>query len=184
MQMVIAPNDLFSWNNRYNKYNVTNIFSHLLPELSTWTYSVHARVLKPWRGSLPWPPAIFSFSVVTSFLFPCLGSTDVPCPRLGDPVPPPPRWRPYSGGPRTLPHRDSEQDKSYSTGDLPFWQDNTARLSFDRLPEWATSPYPRISPKCDLFIGCFVADYQHLMYLKNNLLAIFYVVGGIFPIPH
>ncbi len=46
---------------------------------------------------------------VTSFLFPCLGSTDALCSRLGDPVPLPPRWRPYSQGPRTLPYRDPEQ---------------------------------------------------------------------------
>jgi hypothetical protein len=46
---------------------------------------------------------------ITSFLFPCLGSTDAPCPRLGDPVPPPPKWRPHSQGPHTLPYRDPEQ---------------------------------------------------------------------------
>ncbi len=60
MQMVITPNYLFSWNNRYNKYSVTNIFTHFLLELCTWTHSVHARILKPWRGSLPWLPAISS----------------------------------------------------------------------------------------------------------------------------
>ncbi len=107
MQMVIEPNDLFYWNNKYNKYNVTNIFTHFLLELCTWTHSVHALVLKPWRGRLPWLPAISTFCHV--FLFPCLGSTDALCPRLGDPVPPPPRWRPYSQGPRTLPYRDPEQ---------------------------------------------------------------------------
>jgi hypothetical protein len=46
---------------------------------------------------------------VTSFLFPYLGSTDAPCSRLGDPVPPSPKWRPHSQGPRTLPCRDPEQ---------------------------------------------------------------------------
>ncbi len=45
---------------------------------------------------------------VTSFLLPCPGSTDALCPRLGDPVPLPPKWRPYSQGPRTLPYRDRE----------------------------------------------------------------------------
>ncbi len=45
---------------------------------------------------------------VTSFLFPWLGSTDTLCPRLGDPVPLSPRWRPYLQGPRTLPYRDPE----------------------------------------------------------------------------
>ncbi len=46
---------------------------------------------------------------VTSFLFACLGSTDALCPRLGDPVPLPPKWCPSSQGPRTLPYRDPEQ---------------------------------------------------------------------------
>ncbi len=46
---------------------------------------------------------------VTSFLLPCLGSTDALCPRLGDPVPLPPKWRPYSQGPRTHPYQDPEQ---------------------------------------------------------------------------
>jgi hypothetical protein len=48
-------------NNKYNKYNVTNIFTHFLLELCTWTHSVHALVLKPWRGRLPWLPAISTF---------------------------------------------------------------------------------------------------------------------------
>ncbi len=59
--MVIAPNDLFSWNNRYNEYNVTvNIYTFFL-KLYTWTYSVQARILKPWQGNLPRLPAISSF---------------------------------------------------------------------------------------------------------------------------
>ncbi len=35
--------------------------SHFLLELCTWTYSVQAPVLKPWRGGLPWLPAISTF---------------------------------------------------------------------------------------------------------------------------
>jgi hypothetical protein len=46
---------------------------------------------------------------ITSSLFPYPGLTDAPCSRLGDPVPPFPRWRPHSQGPRTLPYRDPEQ---------------------------------------------------------------------------
>ncbi len=46
---------------------------------------------------------------VTSSLFPYLGSTDAPCSRLGDPVPPSPKWRLHSQGLRTLPYRDPEQ---------------------------------------------------------------------------
>jgi hypothetical protein len=47
--------------------------------------------------------------LVTSFSFPCLGSTDAPYSRHGGPGPLFPRWRPHSQGPHTLPHRDPEQ---------------------------------------------------------------------------
>jgi hypothetical protein len=47
--------------------------------------------------------------LITSFHLPCLGSTDAHCPRLGVPVPLPPKWRPFPQGPRTLPYRGSEQ---------------------------------------------------------------------------
>ncbi len=92
MQMVIAPNDLFSWNNRYNKYSVTNIFTHFLLELCTWTHSVHARILKPWRGSLPWPPAISSFCHV--FPLPLSGLNWRPLSPLGGPGPSPSKMAP------------------------------------------------------------------------------------------
>ncbi len=108
MQIVIAPNDLFSWNNRYNKYNVTkDIYT-----LSSWSYARELTLcmLAFWSHEgvvffdfLPSPHP------VTSFHLPCLGSTDAHCPRLGDPVPLPPKWRPFSQGLRTLPYRDPEQ---------------------------------------------------------------------------
>ncbi len=66
IQMVLAPNDLFSWNNKYNKYhryNVIDIFTCFFLAMHT-THSVHAGILKPWRG--PWPPAVFSFYHVFS----------------------------------------------------------------------------------------------------------------------
>jgi hypothetical protein len=50
-----------------------------------------------------------SSHLITSSLFPYPGSTDAPCSRLGDPVPPSPKWRPHSQGLRTLPYRDPEQ---------------------------------------------------------------------------
>jgi hypothetical protein len=57
IQMVLAPNDLFSWNNTYNKYNeynITDTFTCFFLTMHT-TYSVHAGILKPWRGRLPLP---------------------------------------------------------------------------------------------------------------------------------
>jgi hypothetical protein len=48
--MVLAPNDLFSWNNKYskyNEYNVTATFTRFFSAMHT-TYSVHAGILKPW----------------------------------------------------------------------------------------------------------------------------------------
>jgi hypothetical protein len=53
MQMVIAPNDLFSWNNKAMSTMLLGIFTHSSCMLSTLTHSVHVRVLKPWRGRLP-----------------------------------------------------------------------------------------------------------------------------------
>ncbi len=96
MQMVIAPNDLFSWNNRYNKYNVTNIFTYFLLGLCTWTHSVHARVLKPLRGSLPWLPAISSFCHV--FPLPLSGLNWGSLSPLGGPGPSPSKMAPLFTG--------------------------------------------------------------------------------------
>ncbi len=57
------------------------------------TYSVHAGILKPWRGRLPWPLAVFSFCHVLSLslfglnwrsLFPPWGSGP-PFPKMAPP---------------------------------------------------------------------------------------------------
>ncbi len=107
MQMVIAPNYLFSWNNKYNKYNVTkDIYT-----LSSWSYArkLTLCMLVFWsHEGVVFLDFLPSPHLVTSFLLPCLGSTDAHCPRLGDPVPLPPKWRPFPQGPRTLPDRGSE----------------------------------------------------------------------------
>jgi hypothetical protein len=63
IQMVLAPNDLFSWKNKYNKYhgyNVINTFTCFFLAMHT-THSVHAGIPKPWRGRLPWHLAVFPF---------------------------------------------------------------------------------------------------------------------------
>ncbi len=91
IQMVLAPNDSFSWNNKYNKYieyNTTDTFLAMHT-----TYSVHAGILKPCRGRLPWLPAVFSFYHILSLslsglnwrsLFPPWGS-DPPFPKMAPP---------------------------------------------------------------------------------------------------
>jgi hypothetical protein len=96
IQMVLAPNDLFSWNNRYNKYieyNITDTFTCFFLAMHT-PYSVHAGILKPWRGRLPWLPAVFSFYHVLFLplsglnwrsLFPPWGSGP-PFPQNGAPI--------------------------------------------------------------------------------------------------
>jgi hypothetical protein len=51
--MVLTPNDLISWNNKYSKYTV--ILSHIYhnelipysPAMHVNTHSVHAGILKP-----------------------------------------------------------------------------------------------------------------------------------------
>jgi hypothetical protein len=51
--MVLTPNDLFSWNNKYSKYMVIYyaiyiaMNSLLISQLCTLTYSVHAGILEP-----------------------------------------------------------------------------------------------------------------------------------------
>ncbi len=64
MQMVLTPNDLFSWNNKYNEYVLHySIMIDSLPtfQLCTSTYSVHAGGSEPWRGHLLCLPVVFPF---------------------------------------------------------------------------------------------------------------------------
>jgi hypothetical protein len=63
MQMVLAPNDLFSWNNKAMSTMLLRIFTLSSCWLCTLTHSVHARILKPWRGRLP---SVFSLYHVFS----------------------------------------------------------------------------------------------------------------------
>ncbi len=95
IQMVLAPNDLFSWNNKYNKYygySVIDTFPCFFLAMHT-THSVHAGIQKPWRGRLPWPLVVFSFYHVFSpplsgpnwrSLFPPWGSGP-PFPKMAPP---------------------------------------------------------------------------------------------------
>ncbi len=98
IQMVLAPNDLFSWNNKYNKYNEYTSLTHALlsSQLCTLTHSVHAGILKPWRGRLPCPLVVFSSCHVSrllsslvraqlTLLVPALGIRS-PLPQNGAPI--------------------------------------------------------------------------------------------------
>ncbi len=63
--MVLAPNGLFSWNNKYSKYMniyIAKVFTFIFL-LSTTTHSVHAGISKPWGGRLPCPVVVFSSHV-------------------------------------------------------------------------------------------------------------------------
>ncbi len=129
IQMVLAPNDLFSWNNKYNKYNeynITDIFTCFFLAMHT-TYSVHAGILKPWRGRLPWPLVVFSSYHVFSLplsglnwrsLFPPWGSG-----------PPFPKMAPPFTGSRTLPYRDPEQVPCFY-----FIKSKSIRSPSEKLP--------------------------------------------------
>ncbi len=109
IQMVLAPNDLFSWKNKYKKYNEYNVTDTFTRFFLSYARTLTLCMLASWSHegvvSLDF---LSSSHSITSSLFPYLGSTDVPCSRLGDPYPPSPKWRPHSKGPRTLPYRDPE----------------------------------------------------------------------------
>ncbi len=95
VQMVLAPNDLFSWNNKYSKYidyNDTDTFTCSFSAMHT-TYYVFAGILKPWRGRLPWLLVVFSSYHVFTLplsglkwrsLFPPWGSCP-PSPKMAPP---------------------------------------------------------------------------------------------------
>ncbi len=96
IQMVLTPNDLFSWNNKYSKYTI--ILSRLYAlttdslfifQLCTSTYSVHAGILKLWRGRLPCPLVVFSFHYVSRLSFSFVRSQltlPVPAMRIRSPL--------------------------------------------------------------------------------------------------
>ncbi len=52
MQMVLAPNDLFSWNNNTMSYILVMDMLHYCCPMHNDTYSVHNRSLKPWWSHL------------------------------------------------------------------------------------------------------------------------------------
>ncbi len=104
--MVLTPNDLFSWNNKYSKYKdiyINNAFTFYLlaMHINSLCACWHPEVVKE-SSSLSSRRLLIS-PRITSSLFLCLESTDAPCSRPEDPAPPFPRWRSHSQGPRTPP---------------------------------------------------------------------------------
>jgi hypothetical protein len=53
MQMVLAPNDLFSWNKNTMSYILVMDMLHYCCSMHNDNYSVHYRSLKPWWSCLP-----------------------------------------------------------------------------------------------------------------------------------
>jgi hypothetical protein len=87
IQMVLAPNDLFSWNNKYNKYNeynTTDTFTRFFSLCTPFTLCMLASWIREGVVFLGFLPSSHS---ITSCPFPYLGSTDAPCSRLGDLAP-------------------------------------------------------------------------------------------------
>jgi hypothetical protein len=89
-QMIYFPETINTISMRIQCYRHIHLF---LLKLCTLTYSVHAGILKPWRGRLPGLPAVFSFYHVFSLplsgsnwrsLFPPRGSGP-PFPKMAPP---------------------------------------------------------------------------------------------------
>ncbi len=109
MQMVLTPNDLFSWNNKYSKYTVTLLHLHYNESIlyssamHVNTHSVHAGDLEPWRGRLLPSSLALSSSTVSHVFSPTMSVANWRSLSLlgGFPPPPLPIWRPHPQGPHT-----------------------------------------------------------------------------------
>jgi hypothetical protein len=104
MQMVLAPNDLFSWNNKAMStmlLEYLRTFFLLAMHINSLCACSHSEAMK---GSSSLRLLILS-RLLASPVWAQLTLTD---PTWG-PVPLLPRWRPFLQGPRTLPYRGPEQ---------------------------------------------------------------------------
>jgi hypothetical protein len=91
MQMVLAPNDLFSWNNDTMRYDSMMGMLHYRCTMHNDTHSVHNRLLKPWWGRLPCTQTIFYvFSSPLSKLnwrsLSVVGGPGPPTPKVASPL--------------------------------------------------------------------------------------------------
>jgi hypothetical protein len=115
--MVLTPNDLFSWNNKYSKYMV--ILSRYIHcnEFTSHLPAMHVNLLCAcWYSGAATGSSSLSFCRlpillwVTSSLLLCPKLTDAPYPSYGARPPLPfPRWRLHSQGPHTLPFQGTRQ---------------------------------------------------------------------------
>ncbi len=117
MHMVLTPNDLFSWNNKYSKYMV--ILSRYIPYNGFIAHlpAMHVNLLcacwYSWavRGSSSLSFCSLPISLrFTSCLLLCPKLTDAPHSGPGTHPPLPlPKWRLHSQGLHTLPFQDTRQ---------------------------------------------------------------------------
>jgi hypothetical protein len=113
--MVLTPNDLFSWNNKYSKYTI--ILSHIhYNEFTSRLLTLHVNSLcacwhsKAVKESSSSSSRRLLISLwVTSPLFLCPELTDAPCHYCGGSVLLSPIWRPHPQGPHTLPSQGTRQ---------------------------------------------------------------------------
>jgi hypothetical protein len=104
MQMVLAPKDLFSWNNNTMSYILIMDMLHYCCPMHNDTYSVHNRSLKPWWSRLP---CFRSFCYV--FSPPLSGFNWRLTSPFGGPGPPTPKMASPLRDPCKLPFQGPEQ---------------------------------------------------------------------------
>jgi hypothetical protein len=108
--MVLTPNDLFSWNNKYSKYTIIllhihyNEFTSRFPAMHVNSLCAcwHFEAMKESSSSSSRHLLISLW--VTSSLSLCPEPTDAPCHCYGARPPPFPIWHSHSQGQHTLPY--------------------------------------------------------------------------------
>jgi hypothetical protein len=121
MQMVLTPNDLFSWNNKYSKYTVILLRYICYNGFTSHLPAMHVNLLcacwYSWavKGSSSSSFCRLSISLwFTSCLLLCPKLTDASHSGPGAHPPLPfPKWRLHSQGPHTLPFQGTRQQFSY-----------------------------------------------------------------------
>ncbi len=121
MQMVLTPNDLFSWNNKYSKYMVILLRYIHYNGFTAHFPAMHVDLLcacwYSWAvkgsSSLSFCRLLISLRF-TSRLLPCLKLTDAPYSGPGT-CPPFPlsKWRLHSQDPHTLPSQGARQSQQF-----------------------------------------------------------------------